>query len=85
MTPAIYLTRLSMSDKLLRLFNGIRSDAGAAELDSIDDDAKLRDDLGFDSLELAVLAVKIEAEFGVDVFEQGIVLTVGELRGRINE
>ncbi|WP_145420025.1 phosphopantetheine-binding protein [Planctomycetes bacterium K23_9] len=74
-----------MSDKLLRLFNGIRSDAGAAELDSIDDDAKLRDDLGFDSLELAVLAVKIEAEFGVDVFEQGIVLTVGELRGRINE
>ncbi|MDY5583433.1 MAG: acyl carrier protein [Candidatus Merdousia sp.] len=39
----------------------------------------LRDDLHFDSFDLAELTVRIEAEFGVDVFEDGIVYTVGEI------
>lgn len=46
-------------------------------------DSRLREDLGFDSLELAVLTVKIEAEFGVDVFADGVVNTVGEIEEKI--
>ncbi len=43
----------------------------------------LRADLEFDSLELAVLTVKIEAEFGVDVFADVVVTTVGEIEEKI--
>ncbi len=44
---------------------------------------RLREDLGTDSLELAILTVKLEAEFGVDVFMDGVVNTVGEIEDRI--
>ena len=39
----------------------------------------LTDDLGLDSLNLAELTVKIESEFGVDIFEKTIVRTFGEI------
>jgi acyl carrier protein len=37
------------------------------------------------SLELAILTVRIEAVYQVDVFEQGLVATVGEVAERIGE
>lgn len=40
---------------------------------------KLRDDIGFDSFDLAQLTVLIEEEFDVDIFEDGIVETIGEI------
>lgn len=39
----------------------------------------LRNDIGFDSFDLAQLTVMIEDEFDVDIFEDGIVLTIGEI------
>lgn len=39
----------------------------------------LRNDIGFDSLDLAELTVRIEAECDIDIFEDGIVNTVGEI------
>ena len=45
----------------------------------INEKSKLRDDLGLDSFGLALLTVHIENEFEVDVFEDGIVTTVGEI------
>ncbi|RXP45413.1 acyl carrier protein [Lutibacter sp. HS1-25] len=39
----------------------------------------LRNDIGFDSFDLAHLTVMIEDEFDVDIFEDGIVLTIGEI------
>lgn len=39
----------------------------------------LRNDIGFDSLDLAELTVRIEAEYDKDIFEDGIVGTVGEI------
>jgi acyl carrier protein len=44
----------------------------------------LRNDLGFDSLDLAELTVKIEDEFDVDVFKDGIVETVGEIISKLD-
>lgn len=49
----------------------------------ITEDTHLRDDLGLDSLDLAELTVRIESEFGIDVFEDGIVNTVGEIIKKI--
>lgn len=43
----------------------------------------LRNDLGLDSLKLAQLTVFIEDEFGVDVFEDGIVETVDDIIKKI--
>ncbi len=45
----------------------------------IDDHFTLRRELGLDSLDLAELTVRIENEYGVDIFEDGIVETVGEI------
>jgi len=42
-------------------------------------DLKLRDDIGFDSFDLAQLTVMIEDEFDIDIFEDGIVSTVREI------
>ncbi len=42
-----------------------------------------RKDLDFDSLDLALMTVKVEAKFGVDVFRLGIVQTIGEVVERI--
>ena len=56
---------------------------GAGNAQLIWSGARLQEDLGFDSLALAVLTVKIEDSFGVDVFEEGLVHTVGEVEKRI--
>jgi len=40
---------------------------------------KLREDIGFDSFDLAQLTVMIEDEFDIDVFEDGVIETVGEI------
>lgn len=39
----------------------------------------LRSDLGLDSFDLAQLTVLIEAEFNVDIFQNQIISTVGEI------
>ena len=44
----------------------------------------LRNDLGFDSLDLAELTVIIEEEYGVDIFEDGFVETVGDVLKKIS-
>lgn len=41
------------------------------------------DELGLDSLALAELTVRIEREFGVDVFSDGIISSIGEVLERI--
>ncbi len=45
----------------------------------IAENTNLRNDLQLDSLELAELTVRIEDEFQIDIFEDGIVETVGEV------
>lgn len=44
----------------------------------------LRKDLDFDSLDLAILTVKIEDEYDVDIFEDGIIDTVAELMDKLS-
>ena len=49
------------------------------KIESINVETNLRDDIGLDSLDLAELTVIIEAEFDIDIFENGIINTVGEI------
>ena len=39
----------------------------------------LTNEIGFDSFNLAQLTVEIESEFGVDIFENGVVSNIGDI------
>lgn len=67
---------------LYSIINSCRDNAGLPNV-AITPTLSLRRDLGFDSLELAVLTVRIEAVFGVDVFADGLVDTIGELQAKL--
>lgn len=54
------------------------------DLNLLNKDTHLKDDLGLDSLELAELTVRIEDQFGVDIFADGLVATIGEVLQKLN-
>jgi acyl carrier protein len=68
-----------MESKVLEIINKIRESKGANLLTTIQASDNLRDDLDFTSFDLAELTVRIEDEFDVDIFEDGLVATVGEI------
>ena len=45
----------------------------------INDSTSLTNDLGFDSFNLAQLTVEIESEFGIDIFENEVINSVGDI------
>lgn len=78
------MPRIQMTEtELLGLVNRVRRNKGMPELLALASDLHLRDDLQFDSLDLAELTVRIEECFGVDVFEQGVVQRWGEVCARV--
>ena len=54
--------------KLLEIINTVLANRGKSTVTSINEASGLRDDLGLDSLDLAELTVRIEAEYDVDIF-----------------
>lgn len=68
-----------MEKKVLEIINNIRATKDMAPLASLHSEDKLRDDLGLTSFDLAELTVNLEAEFDIDIFEDGLVDTVGEI------
>ena len=73
----------SQAQMLLDKINQVLVESGREPVSALRDDMRLRKDLGLDSLELAVLTVKIEAATGIDIFENGLVDTVGEVAKRL--
>ena len=68
-----------MEEKILIIINEIRKAKNLSELSVINLSDTLRDDIGFTSFDLAELTVRIEDEFDIDIFEYGLVNTVGEI------
>lgn len=64
---------------LRNVINQVLRESGRPAFDKIDSTMRLKQDLELDSLDLAVLTVKIEAETGIDVFASGVVETVGQI------
>ena len=54
-------------------------------MESISEESSLRDDLGLTSFDLAELTVHIEDEFDIDIFEDGLVSTVGEIYTKLDK
>jgi len=69
--------------ELLELINVVKENSGQEPIKQISDEMNLQDDIGFSSFELAELTVRIESVFGIDVFEDEIVYTIGEIRNKL--
>jgi acyl carrier protein len=72
-------------EKLKEIINQIRDNKDLDPINNLDSNLDLRNDLGLDSLDLAELTVRLENDFGIDVFEDGIVLKVGEIIAKLKK
>lgn len=68
----------------LEVINDIRASKNMEAVVTLNEGDKLRDDLGLTSFDLAELTVRIEDEFDIDIFEDGLVNTVGEIYAKLS-
>ena len=69
-----------MHDIILKAINEVLDGKCAVLISEVDDATELRRDIGLDSFDLAELTVRIEEMTGIDIFENGIVKTIGEIK-----
>ena len=74
-----------MKDTVLDIIKEILKAKGLDVEILVNEDTKLREDLYLNSFDLAELTVKIEDKFGVDIFEDGLVKTVGEIFAKLEK
>ena len=70
---------------LLNIINEIRSLKGLNEISSLNRNMDLREDLALSSFDLAELTVRIEDEYDIDIFEDGLVNTIGEILDKLSK
>lgn len=68
-----------METKLLQIFNIVLSNNDLKGIDTLMATHSLQTDLEMDSIILAELTVRIEDEFDVDIFENGMVHTIQDI------
>ncbi len=74
-----------MEKKVLEIINNIRASKEMIPVVELQPEIKLREDLGLTSFDLAELTVNIEEEFDIDIFEDGLVNTVGEIYTKLRK
>lgn len=74
-----------IQNNLLEIINEIRAAKNLSLLNELSESLKLREDLSLTSFDLAELTVKIEDEFDIDIFEDGLVSTVGEIFAKLEK
>ena len=74
-----------MDEKVLEIINLIRQSKSQSLVKDADSSLRLREDLGFTSFDLAELTVRIEDEYGIDIFEDGLVNTLGEIYAKLQK
>jgi acyl carrier protein len=75
---------MTISPTLSAIINEVRGNKGQPPLADLRSEMRLREDIGFSSLDLAELTVRIEEACGVDVFADGLVTTVGEIAEKLD-
>jgi len=74
-----------MKNSILTAINEVKQGKSEDLVDSLSESTHLRNDLGLDSFDLAELTVRIEEKTGIDIFENGVVETVGEIYEQIDK
>ncbi len=72
-----------MKTKVLEIINEIRLSKDLSPVAELNETDNLRNDLGLTSFDLAELTVRIEDEFDIDIFEDGLVNTIGEVYAKL--
>jgi acyl carrier protein len=72
-----------MKTKVLEIINDIRVSKSMVPVANLNESDNLRNDLGLTSFDLAELTVRIEDEFEIDIFEDGLVNTIGEVYAKL--
>lgn len=72
-----------MKTKVLEIINEIRLSKELSPVAELNETDNLRNDLGLTSFDLAELTVRIEDEFDIDIFEDGLVNTIGEVYAKL--
>lgn len=73
-----------MEQIVLSIINEIRAAKSLEPVTELKEETRLREDLNLTSFDLAELTVKIEDEFDIDIFEDGLVNTVGEVYSKLS-
>ncbi len=73
-----------MEKKVFDIINEIRAATDMNTVAELTAETRLREDLAFTSFDLAELTVKIEDEFDIDIFEDGLVNTIGEIYAKLS-
>lgn len=74
-----------MQKSILKIINTVLNNRAKQTVESLYPEMHLRNDIGFDSLDLAELTVRIEAEYNIDIFEDGIVNTIEEIYRKLEK
>lgn len=74
-----------MKEKVLAIINEIRATKELSAVSSLNVNDNLRNDLDLPSFDLAELTVRIEDEFDIDIFKDGLVNTVGEVLAKLEK
>jgi len=68
-----------MKDVIFTIVNTVLVNSDLKKVESIDAEMNLRDDLGLDSIALAELTVRIDEKFGIDIFDNDSIETIGDI------
>lgn len=74
-----------MKEKVLEIINQIRASKDLAVILTLNASDDLRNDLALNSFDLAEFTVRIEDEFDIDIFEDGLVNTIGEVLAKLEK
>ena len=74
-----------MKEKVLEIINQIRASKYLTTVLTLKASDDLRNDLDLTSFDLAELTVRIEDEFDIDIFEDGLVNTIGEVLAKLEK
>lgn len=74
-----------MEEQLKAIINTVLTNNDLKIIVGLDSKLDLQNDLNMDSIILAELTVRIEDKFDVDVFEDGMVHTIGDLLDKVSK
>ncbi len=73
-----------MKLKLLDIVNTVLENNAMKPISKISPDMFFDKDLNMDSIMIAELTVRVEDEYGIDVFEDGMIHTIGQIIQKIS-
>jgi acyl carrier protein len=70
---------------LLEIVNKVLYNNDLNTLSTLDPSLRLKEDLDMDSITIAELTVRVEDEFNIDVFENGMISTLGQIMSKVDK